>query len=128
MGFYGCLTARADTLFEVADAARCTDGPVRTLAGLALAPDTGDVAFCLTILAVARGCSAMLRARPEPDRHGGVRSMADVSKIVAALQQALDRLGAAAQNAADQAAARAQQVQQQAARTGSGASRLVWAR
>nr|WP_202919266.1 transposase [Saccharothrix deserti] len=27
-GFYGCLTARADALFELADAALCTDGPV----------------------------------------------------------------------------------------------------
>jgi hypothetical protein len=43
--------------------------------------------------------------------------MADVSKIVAALQQAMERLGAA-QNATGQAAARAQQVQQQAARSG----------
>jgi len=43
--------------------------------------------------------------------------MADVSKIVAALQQTLEGLGKA-QNATGQAAARAQQVQQQAARSG----------
>ena len=43
--------------------------------------------------------------------------MADVSKIVAALQQTLEGLGKA-QNAAAQAAARAQQVQTKAARTG----------
>jgi uncharacterized phage infection (PIP) family protein YhgE len=43
--------------------------------------------------------------------------MADVSKIVAALQQTLEGLGKA-QNAASQAAARAQQVQTKAARTG----------
>ena len=43
--------------------------------------------------------------------------MADVSKIVAALQQTLEGLGKA-QNAAAQAAARAQQMQTQAARTG----------
>jgi len=43
--------------------------------------------------------------------------MADVSKIVAALQQTLEGLGKA-QTAAAQAAARAQQVQTQAARTG----------
>ena len=37
--FYGCLTRRADTLFELADAVLCADGPVRTLAGLSLAPE-----------------------------------------------------------------------------------------
>jgi len=37
--FYGCLTARADALFELTDALLCTDGPVRTLVGLALAPE-----------------------------------------------------------------------------------------
>ena len=35
---YGCLTARADELFELADAVLCADGPVRVLAGLSLAP------------------------------------------------------------------------------------------
>ena len=34
-----CLTARGDELFELADAALCADGPVRTLAGLSLAPE-----------------------------------------------------------------------------------------
>ncbi|TQS46720.1 NF041680 family putative transposase [Cryptosporangium phraense] len=37
--FYGCLTRRADTLFELVDAVLCADGPVRTLAGLSLAPE-----------------------------------------------------------------------------------------
>lgn len=37
--FYGCLTRRADGLFELADAVLCTDGPVRTLVGLSLAPE-----------------------------------------------------------------------------------------
>jgi hypothetical protein len=37
-GFYDCLDARADALFELADAAICTDGPVTSLAGLSLAP------------------------------------------------------------------------------------------
>ena len=32
-GFYECLTARADALFELADAAICTDGPVTSLGG-----------------------------------------------------------------------------------------------
>jgi DDE superfamily endonuclease len=36
---YRCLTARADSLFELADAVLCADGPVKTLAGLSLAPE-----------------------------------------------------------------------------------------
>jgi DDE superfamily endonuclease len=38
-GFYDCLTARADELFELTQALLCTDGPVKTLVGLALAPE-----------------------------------------------------------------------------------------
>jgi hypothetical protein len=34
-----CLTARADALFELTDALLCTDGPVKTLVDLALAPE-----------------------------------------------------------------------------------------
>ncbi len=37
--FYGCLSARADVLFELADAVLCTEGPVRSLVGLSLAPE-----------------------------------------------------------------------------------------
>ena len=37
--FYACLTARVDTLFELTDALLCTEGPVRTLVGLSLAPE-----------------------------------------------------------------------------------------
>jgi len=37
--FHACLTARADELFELADAVLCADGPVKTLAGLSLAPE-----------------------------------------------------------------------------------------
>jgi hypothetical protein len=37
--FYCCLTARADALFELADAVLCADGPVKTLVGLSLAPE-----------------------------------------------------------------------------------------
>ena len=37
--FHACLTARADELFELADAVLCADGPVRDLAGLSLAPE-----------------------------------------------------------------------------------------
>jgi hypothetical protein len=36
--FYDCLTARGDALFELTDALLCTDGPVKTLVDLALAP------------------------------------------------------------------------------------------
>jgi hypothetical protein len=37
--FYRCPAFRADALFELADAALCADGPVRTLVDLALAPE-----------------------------------------------------------------------------------------
>ncbi|MET8001500.1 NF041680 family putative transposase [Nonomuraea glycinis] len=36
---YDCLTVRSDELFELAEAALCAEGPVRTLVGLALAPE-----------------------------------------------------------------------------------------
>lgn len=36
---YACLTARGAALFELRDALLCTGGPVRTLVGLALAPE-----------------------------------------------------------------------------------------
>ncbi|HEX5299442.1 MAG TPA: NF041680 family putative transposase [Streptosporangiaceae bacterium] len=36
---YGCLAARADALFELADAVLCADGPVRALAALPLEPE-----------------------------------------------------------------------------------------
>jgi len=36
---YRCLTARADALFELADAVLCADGPVRALAALSLEPE-----------------------------------------------------------------------------------------
>jgi DDE superfamily endonuclease len=39
LDFHGCLTARGDELFELADAVLCADGPVRTLAALSLAPE-----------------------------------------------------------------------------------------
>jgi DDE superfamily endonuclease len=35
---YGCFTARADELCELADAVLCSGGPVRCLAALSLAP------------------------------------------------------------------------------------------
>lgn len=39
LAFYVCLTARADALFELADAVLCIEGPVRSLVGLSLAPE-----------------------------------------------------------------------------------------
>src|SRR4249919_2051601 len=39
LDLHACLTARADELSELADAVLCADGPVRTLAGLSLAPE-----------------------------------------------------------------------------------------
>lgn len=36
---YACLTTRCDALFELCDALLCTDGPVRTLVDLTLAPE-----------------------------------------------------------------------------------------
>jgi len=36
---YRCLAARADALFELADAVLCADGPVRALAALSLEPE-----------------------------------------------------------------------------------------
>ena len=38
-GLYRCFTARADEQFELCDAVLCTDGPVKTLAGLSLAAE-----------------------------------------------------------------------------------------
>jgi hypothetical protein len=38
-GFYRCLTSRSDELFELADAVLCTEGSVKTLVELALAPE-----------------------------------------------------------------------------------------
>jgi hypothetical protein len=37
--FYDCLSGRGDALFELTEALLCTDGPVRTLVDLALAPE-----------------------------------------------------------------------------------------
>lgn len=36
---YACLDARGDALFELVDALLCTDGPVKTLVDLSLAPE-----------------------------------------------------------------------------------------
>lgn len=57
--FYDCLTVRADALFELADAVLCTDGPVRSLVDLALAPEhrsTAAVPVPSTPVSTADGC------------------------------------------------------------------------
>src|SRR2546423_14889390 len=37
--FYRCLPARADALFELAEAVLCADGPVKSLVELSLVPE-----------------------------------------------------------------------------------------
>jgi len=37
--YYGCLTKRADAMFELTDAVLCADGPVTSLVGLSLAAE-----------------------------------------------------------------------------------------
>jgi transcription antitermination factor NusG len=59
----------------------------------------------------------MLGVCPEPERHGELLSMADVSKIVAALQQSMEGVSKA-QNTTQLAGSRAQDLQNRAARTG----------
>jgi hypothetical protein len=64
-GFYGCLTARADALFELTDAVLCADGPVRSLVGLSLVPEHGVVmARCMTgstaVVLISRVCGILL--------------------------------------------------------------------
>ena len=47
--FHACLTARADELFELADAVLCADGPVGTWPGCRWCRSTGAVtARCMT--------------------------------------------------------------------------------
>ena len=47
--FHACLTARADEMFELADAVLCAGGPVRNLRGCRWCPSTGvGMAPCMT--------------------------------------------------------------------------------
>lgn len=60
---YGCLTTRADALFELTDAVLRTDGPVRSLVEPALAPEH------------RRGHGSLYaRVEPRPDRPGPTAS------------------------------------------------------
>lgn len=59
--FYQCLTARADELFEPAEAVICTDRPVEALVEPALAPSIGvGTAPCATdsTMAVSRSAAS----------------------------------------------------------------------
>ncbi|GAA1957507.1 hypothetical protein GCM10009838_11900 [Catenulispora subtropica] len=63
--FYDCLTARGDALFELADALLCTNGPVKTLADLALAREhRRHRHHGLRDPVAHRGASPLLRAGP----------------------------------------------------------------
>ena len=82
--FHACLTARADELFELADAVLCADGPVRVLAGLSLEPEhRGHGAAYDAVnagrLDIARLCSS-LAALPLPAwPDGRIRLAVDIS-------------------------------------------------
>ena len=84
--FHGCLTARADELFELADAVLCADGPVRTLVGLSLAPEhrRGHGALYDAVNCgpdrYRRGCAGALAGLPLPRAADGRLMLAvDVS-------------------------------------------------
>jgi len=64
-GFYDCLDARADALFELADAAICADGPVTSLVELSLAP------------VFRRGHAAVSVSWPPSSRTGSTASSTD---------------------------------------------------
>ncbi|MFI1330943.1 hypothetical protein ACH4U7_12510 [Streptomyces sp. NPDC020845] len=54
--FYACPTARKDVLFELADTMLCSDGPVKTLVGFALAPEPSrDMAWPYTWASITEG-------------------------------------------------------------------------
>src|SRR6266496_3430992 len=78
MGFrrelYRCFTARADVLFELAEAVLCAGGPVKTLAGLSLAPEHRrghgalyDAVNCGRVEIGRASCRKECRSRWSPD-------------------------------------------------------------
>ena len=83
--FYRCLTARADALFDLADAVLCADGPVRMLAALSLEPEhrRGHGAACDAVNAGRAGIARLrwsLAALPLPAwADGRIRLAVDVS-------------------------------------------------
>ena len=82
---YRCFTARADELFELADAVLCADGPVKTLAGLSLAPEhrRGHGALYDAVNpagSTSRGCGGRWPRLPLPRwADGRIRLAVDVS-------------------------------------------------
>jgi len=82
---YRCLTARADALFELADAVLCADGPVRALAALSPEPEhrRGHGAAYDAVNAGRAGIARLgwsLAALPLPAwPDGRIRLAADVS-------------------------------------------------
>lgn len=83
-GLYGCLTARADALFEVVDALICRPGRVESLPGLSLEPEFrrgyGSVYAALTRGRVdAGGLRGLLLGTVPPGRDGVVWVAGDVS-------------------------------------------------
>jgi hypothetical protein len=62
---YGCLTARADALFELTDAVLCTDGPVTSLAELSLTAEhrRGHGALYDAVTPRSGSCTASSSAR-----------------------------------------------------------------
>src|SRR5258707_1079808 len=73
---HGCLTARGDELFELADAVLCADGPVRDLAGLSLVAGhrRGEGGGCGALDAGPGGIGGVRwagRGPPPPRRPGG---------------------------------------------------------
>jgi len=83
--FRACLAGRGDELFELADAVLCADGPVRTLAGLSLAPEHrrghgalyDGVSHGQVVIGRLRRALAGLRLPSWPD--GRIRLAVDVS-------------------------------------------------
>src|SRR5262249_41923514 len=77
-GFYGCLTARADELAELADAVLCAGGPVRGVAGRAPGAEARRRAGALFCAGdCGGGWRAGLPLRAWPD--GRIRLAVDVS-------------------------------------------------
>ncbi|CCK24412.1 hypothetical protein BN159_8472 [Streptomyces davaonensis JCM 4913] len=82
---HACMTVRGDALFELCDALLCTDGPVRSLVDLALAPGhrRGHGALYAGLnqgqIDVARLCRALVSALLPRAADGRIVLAADVS-------------------------------------------------
>ena len=82
---YRCLTARADALFELADAVLCADGPVQVLAALSLEPEHrrghgAPMTRSMPAGSISRGCAGRWpRCRLPAWPDGRIRLAVDVS-------------------------------------------------